>query len=79
MNSGKIRWKPLSEVSGKVTLDAVRQIADLKPHRLSVGALTYSAKALVLEVEVAGPQKISLRLIKGRLGHNPNPDLNIIR
>ncbi|MEM2123153.1 MAG: carboxylating nicotinate-nucleotide diphosphorylase [Candidatus Bathyarchaeia archaeon] len=40
------------EVSGGVTLGTVRQIAELEPDYISVGALTHSAKALDMSLEV---------------------------
>lgn len=43
---------PLIEVSGGVTLQNVRQIAKLGVDRISVGALTHSAPALNLSMEV---------------------------
>lgn len=43
----------LIEVSGGVTLKTVRSLARLNPDRISVGALTHSAPALDLSLELA--------------------------
>ncbi len=44
--------KSLLEVSGGVTLDSVRQIALTGVDRISIGALTHSAPALNVALEV---------------------------
>ncbi|MFM8540085.1 MAG: carboxylating nicotinate-nucleotide diphosphorylase [Nitrospira sp.] len=41
------------EVSGGITLANVRKIAALKPHRISIGALTHSAPAANLSMDIA--------------------------
>jgi nicotinate-nucleotide pyrophosphorylase (carboxylating) len=43
---------PEIEVSGGVTLEAVRAIAELGPDFISVGALTHSARALDISLEI---------------------------
>ena len=45
--------RPVIEVSGGVSLKDVRKIADLGVERISVGALTHSAPALNLSMEVS--------------------------
>ena len=47
----------LIEVSGGVTLKNVRKIARLGVDRISVGAITHSAPALDVSLEVEGPAK----------------------
>jgi nicotinate-nucleotide pyrophosphorylase (carboxylating) len=48
----------LIEVSGGVTLKNVRKIARLGVDRISVGAITHSAPALDVRLEVEGPAKV---------------------
>jgi nicotinate-nucleotide pyrophosphorylase (carboxylating) len=43
------------EISGGVTLDNVDRIAKLKPDAISVGALTHSAPAVDLSLQILGP------------------------
>ena len=45
---------PIIEVSGDVTLDNVEEIARMGPNWISVGALTHSAKALDIALDVKG-------------------------
>lgn len=45
---------PIIEVSGDVTLDNVGEIARMGPNWISVGALTHSAKALDIALDVKG-------------------------
>ncbi len=52
--AGARRW-PEIEVSGGVSLDNVREIADLGVEYISIGALTHSAPALDLSLEFAEP------------------------
>jgi nicotinate-nucleotide pyrophosphorylase (carboxylating) len=51
MRPGARRW-PEIEVSGGVTLETVRPIAELGPDYISVGSITHSAPALDLSLEV---------------------------
>lgn len=43
------------EISGGVTLDNIDRIANLKPDAISVGAITHSAPAVDLSLQVLGP------------------------
>ena len=56
-----IDGRALVEVSGGITLDNVRAMAAAKPNRISIGALTHSAPAAILTLEleraVQGRQK----------------------
>jgi nicotinate-nucleotide pyrophosphorylase (carboxylating) len=54
-----IKGRALVEVSGGVTLKNVREIAKTGPDRISIGALTHSAPAaaLTLELEPVGPSR----------------------
>lgn len=54
-----IKGRALVEVSGGVTLKNVREIAKAGPDRISIGALTHSAPAaaLTLELEPVGPSR----------------------
>lgn len=45
--------KPLLEASGSVTLESVRAVAETGVDRISIGALTHSAPALDIAIEVA--------------------------
>jgi nicotinate-nucleotide pyrophosphorylase (carboxylating) len=49
---GKIAKRAVVEVSGGVNLDTVRAFAEAGPDRISVGALTHSARAVDLSLEV---------------------------
>ncbi|MFQ5862167.1 MAG: carboxylating nicotinate-nucleotide diphosphorylase [Candidatus Brocadiales bacterium] len=52
-NAG-LQKPPIIEVSGGVTLDNIEEIARAGPDWISVGALTHSAKALDIALEVRG-------------------------
>jgi nicotinate-nucleotide pyrophosphorylase (carboxylating) len=54
-----IDGRALVEVSGGITLDNVRAIAAAKPDRISIGALTHSAPAAIMTLELE-------RAIQGR-------------
>ena len=47
-----IDGRALVEVSGGITLDNVRAMAAAKPDRISIGALTHSAPAATLTLEL---------------------------
>jgi nicotinate-nucleotide pyrophosphorylase (carboxylating) len=49
---GKIGGRALVEVSGGITLDTIRAFAEAGPDRISVGALTHSARAVDLSLEL---------------------------
>jgi nicotinate-nucleotide pyrophosphorylase (carboxylating) len=49
---GRARGRALVEVSGGVTLDRVREIAELGVDRISVGRLTHSAPAADLSLDI---------------------------
>jgi nicotinate-nucleotide pyrophosphorylase (carboxylating) len=49
-----VRGRALLEASGGVTLDNVRQVAETGVDFVSVGALTHSAKALNISLELEG-------------------------
>jgi nicotinate-nucleotide pyrophosphorylase (carboxylating) len=49
-----VRGRALLEASGGVTLDNVRQVAETGVDFISVGALTHSAKALNISLELEG-------------------------
>jgi nicotinate-nucleotide pyrophosphorylase (carboxylating) len=49
---GRIRGKALVESSGKVPIDAVRALAEAGVDFISVGALTHSARAIDLSLEI---------------------------
>lgn len=49
--------RPLTEASGNITLDNVRQIARTGVERISIGAITHSAKAMDISLEI-NPSKI---------------------
>lgn len=51
--AGRLRERVLLEVSGGVRLDNIRQIAETGVHRISVGALTHSAPAADIALEIA--------------------------
>ncbi len=46
--------QPLTEASGNVTMESVRLVAETGVDRISVGALTHSAKALDISLEISG-------------------------
>lgn len=48
----KIAGRAVVEVSGGITLDTVRAFAEAGPDRISVGALTHSARAVDLSLDV---------------------------
>jgi nicotinate-nucleotide pyrophosphorylase (carboxylating) len=48
----KIARRALVEVSGGITLDTIRAFAEAGPDRISVGALTHSARAVDLSLEI---------------------------
>jgi nicotinate-nucleotide pyrophosphorylase (carboxylating) len=48
----KIGGRALVEVSGGITLDTIRAFAEAGPDRISVGALTHSARAVDLSLEL---------------------------
>ena len=50
MPAGARRW-PEIEVSGGINLDTIRAFAEAGPDRISVGALTHSARAVDLSLE----------------------------
>ncbi|HHT9111957.1 MAG: carboxylating nicotinate-nucleotide diphosphorylase [Planctomycetes bacterium] len=51
--SSKGRRKPLTEASGNITLENVRLVAQTGVDRISVGAITHSAKALDISLEIS--------------------------
>ena len=50
--SSKGKRKPLTEASGNITLENVRLVAQTGVDRISVGAITHSAKALDISLEI---------------------------
>lgn len=50
----RIRGRALVEASGGVTLETIRAVAEAGPDLISVGALTHSAPAADLAIEIAG-------------------------
>jgi len=52
--AARFRERAVLEASGRVTLDSVRAIAETGVHRVSIGALTHSAPAADVALEVAG-------------------------
>jgi nicotinate-nucleotide pyrophosphorylase (carboxylating) len=48
----KGKHKPLTEASGNITLENVRRVAQTGVGRISVGAITHSAKALDISLEI---------------------------
>src|SRR3989339_2194386 len=50
----KVRRKPLTEASGNITLENVRLVAQTGVDRISVGAITHSAKALDISLGISG-------------------------
>ncbi len=48
----KIAGRAVIEVSGGITLDTIRAFAEAGPDRISVGALTHSARSLDVSLEV---------------------------
>ena len=48
----KVRRKPLTEASGNITLENVRLVAQKGVDRISIGAITHSAKALDISLEI---------------------------
>ena len=51
--SSKGKRKPLTEASGNITLENVRLVAQTGVDRISVGAITHSAKALDISLEIS--------------------------
>ena len=51
---GRAKGRAITEASGGVTLDKVRQIAETGVDRISIGALTHSAPALDLALDFEG-------------------------
>lgn len=49
----KEKRKPLTEASGNITLENVRLVAQTGVDRISVGAITHSAKALDISLEIS--------------------------
>ena len=49
----KGRHKPLTEASGNITMENVRLVAQTGVDRISVGAITHSAKALDISLEIS--------------------------
>jgi nicotinate-nucleotide pyrophosphorylase (carboxylating) len=47
-----VRGRALLEASGGITLDKVRSVAETGVNLISVGALTHSAKALDISLEL---------------------------
>src|SRR3989338_3074784 len=50
----KVRRKPLTEASGNITLENVHNVAQTGVDRISVGAITHSAKALDISLGISG-------------------------
>jgi nicotinate-nucleotide pyrophosphorylase (carboxylating) len=50
---GRIAGRARVEISGNMTIDRVRQVADLGADYVSVGALTHSAPAADISFEIA--------------------------
>ncbi|MCF6149845.1 MAG: carboxylating nicotinate-nucleotide diphosphorylase [Candidatus Kuenenia sp.] len=50
---GKESYRPLTEASGNITLDNVKSIAETGVDRISIGALTHSAKALDISLKIS--------------------------
>ena len=50
--SSKGKLRPLTEASGNITLENVRLVAQTGVDRISVGAITHSAKALDISLEI---------------------------
>src|SRR3989339_1771954 len=48
------QYKPLTEASGNITLENVRLVAQTGVDRISVGAITHSAKALDISLGISG-------------------------
>src|SRR3989304_269432 len=49
----KVRRKPLTEASGNITMENVHLVAQTGVDRISVGAITHSAKALDISLEIS--------------------------
>ncbi len=49
----KVRRKPLTEASGNITIENVHLVAQTGVDRISVGAITHSAKALDISLEIS--------------------------
>ncbi len=47
-----VHGKPIIEASGRITLENVREIAKTGVDRISIGALTHSAKALDISLDI---------------------------
>ena len=52
VNGWKGLHKPLTEASGNISLENVRQVAETGIDRISIGAITHSAKALDISLEI---------------------------
>lgn len=52
MIRGNGEYKPLIEISGGITLDSIRKLSKLNADRISIGALTHSAPALDISMEI---------------------------
>src|SRR3989339_821392 len=50
----KVRRKPLTEASGNITMENVHLVAQTGVDRISVGAITHSAKALDISLGISG-------------------------
>jgi nicotinate-nucleotide pyrophosphorylase (carboxylating) len=48
----KVRYKPLTEASGNIDMENVRLVAQTGVDRISAGAITHSAKALDISLEI---------------------------
>jgi nicotinate-nucleotide pyrophosphorylase (carboxylating) len=53
-----IKEQALVEVSGGITLNNVRAMAEAGPDRISIGALTHSAPAATLSLVLEPPQRL---------------------
>ena len=49
---GEGKQRPLTEASGNITLENVHLVAQTGVDRISVGAITHSAKALDISLEI---------------------------
>ena len=52
VKGGKGFNKPLTEASGNISLENVRQVAETGVDRISIGAITHSARALDISLEI---------------------------
>jgi len=51
--SSKVRRRPLTEASGNITMENVHLVAQTGVDRISIGAITHSAKALDISLEIS--------------------------